>query len=306
MLMADRDFAVREIDQIQKIFLATRDKEPVTLEKINGVWMLNGKYKASLNPIKNLLETIRDVRMQSIPSKGHVKNIMDGIAIYGIKVEIYRSNNEILKTFYVGGGTQNEYGTYFFMEHGSQPYIMEIPHFSGNIRSRFDLDITDWRDHSVFNIPTSAIEKVLVEYPYQPENSFIIKKEENQFGLYDFANPNLKLQIAEPAMLKTYLTFFDGISAEDIQNTNPIRKVAAKLNPYCNIGIYQIGSTEPMTYKLFPMQVDTTGKVHYEFSQSLIEQGELFRWHLDRSDGDFLLLQYPNVQALLKKKKEFK
>ncbi len=306
LILADRDFAVKDVGVIHKIFLATRNKEPITLEKIDGVWMLNGKYKAAANPIKNLLETIRDIRMQSIPSKGHVKSIMEGIAVYGIKVEIYGEDDEKLKTYYIGGTTQQEYGTYFFMEHGSQPYIMEIPHFAGNLRERFDLDETDWRDRTVFDIPTSSIEKVSVEYPYQEEQSFVIKKTNNEFSLFDFTNSNLKLQSSNATVLNKYIQGFEGIGAEDIQNVNPLRKEVVKLKPFCIISISQSGKKDPTSYRFFPIQVDTSGKVSFEFNQSMLDQGTYFRLHIDRSDGDFLLVQYPVVQAVLKKKDDLK
>jgi hypothetical protein len=305
-LMADRDFAVKDISQVQKIFLATRDKQPITLEKINGVWMLNGKYKAAANPVKNLLETMKEIRIQSIPSKGHQKGIMEGIAVYGIKVEIYGSNHDLLKTYYVGGATQQEYGTYFYMEHGSQPYIMEIPHFVGNVRERYDLDFTDWRDQSIFEFSAASVEKLTVEYPSQMENSFILKKNGDQFELYDFVNSNNKIQVSAPAILKSYLQSYEGIGAEDIQNENPMRKEAQRISSYCTISAFLNGKETPLTYKFFPVKADSSGKVHYEFNQALIDKGDLFRWHIDRSDGDFMLVQYPNIQPILKRKDDFK
>lgn len=306
LIMADRDFAVKEIDKIEKIFLATRNMDPISLEKVNGVWMLNGKYKVATNPIKNLLETIRDIRMQSIPSKGHVKGIMEGISVFGIKVEIYGKDDENLKTYYIGGTTQQEYGTYFYMEHGSQPYIMEIPHFVGNVRERYDLDEFDWRDKTVFDVSFGSIAEVSLEYPFEPEKSFNIKKEADQYALYSNLNPDVKLQTTSANSIKKYLVNFEGVGAEDIQNIHPLRQEIVKLKPYCIIRIVQAGSSAAMTYNFHPITVDDSDKVIYEYDPNApnMKRGNINRFHISRSDGDFLLVQYPNVRNILITKDE--
>lgn len=305
LLLADRDFAVKDIHSISKIFLASRSKNPILLEKINGVWMVNNKYKAAENPLKNLLHTLRDIRMQSIPSKGHVKSIMEGIAVYGIKVELYDSDGKKIKTFYIGGTTQQEYGTYFFMEHGTQPYIMEIPHFAGNLRERFDLDEMDWRDKTVFDFTFTRVESIQLDYPLQSDSGFRIVKEENEYGIYSPSNNNSKKKLMANQEFKNYLNHFENIGAEAIQNDHPIKKEIAKLQPYCIISVQLTGQSSATTYRFYPIAGDTTGAVNYIFDPELVAMGKYFRLHVDRSDGDFLLVQYPNVMGIFRKRQDF-
>ncbi len=303
-LLADRDFAIKDTDKITKIFLAGRNQESITLEKVNEVWMLNGKYKAAENPVKNLLQSIRDIRLQSIPPKGHMKSIMEGIAVYGIKVELYGEANKLLKTYYVGGTTQHEYGTYYYMENGTQPYVMEIPHFAGNLRERYKLDELDWRDKSVFEFTASDVIRLSVEYPHDVNRSFLIKKEDSEYRLFDISNEQKIQGVSKTKILESYLQSFEGVGAEDIQNKHPMKDEIIKLLPYCIISVQKKDSDEILSYKFFPVNHESDGKFSYNYKPELFDK-EFFRLHVSRSTGDFLLVQYPNVVNLFKHKSDF-
>jgi hypothetical protein len=304
VLMEDRNFAVADTAKIQKIFLATRDQAPITLERINGVWMLNGIYKASVNPVKNLLETIKNIRLQSIPSKGQAKTIMEGIAVYGIKVEIY-DQHEKIRTYYVGGPTQQEYGTYFYMEHGSQPYTLEIPQFVGNVRERFDLELLDWRDKTIFDFTALDVSLIKLEYPYHQEHSFVLNKIKEEWSISDFNKLEPGLKKIKSEVIYRYLDAYEKIGAEEIQNSNPIRKEIANLKPYCSLTIKLNSNPEPLQYHFYPIEIDSAGKVRFNFNEEQINEGKIFRMQVDRSNGDFLLVQYPNLVGVLKYKEDF-
>lgn len=305
LLMADRDFAIKDSKRIHKVFIANRSTEPITLEKKEGVWFVNGKYKANPNSMNNLLQTLQDIRLQAIPSKGHIKGIMEGIAVHGIKVEVYGEDEEILKTYYVGGSTISEYGTYYYMEHGNQPYIMELPHFVGNVRERFDLNLNDWRDRSVVDIEGSRIEEVSLEYPDDPNASFILRKQENQFELYDFVHQQIKLNTPGQKLVNSYLEHFKGIGAEAIQNSNPKRKEYSSLKPFCILGIKESGNKAPLVLRFIPIATDSFGIANPEVRPIQMTRGQIFKLHVDRSDGDFLMVQYPVVEPLLITKQDF-
>ena len=52
-LKAERNFAVKDISRLQKIFIAQRDGETTLLEKKGSEWLYNGKYKARPNAMDN-------------------------------------------------------------------------------------------------------------------------------------------------------------------------------------------------------------------------------------------------------------
>ncbi|HEX5625712.1 MAG TPA: hypothetical protein VFX48_06840, partial [Saprospiraceae bacterium] len=177
-------------------------------------------------------------------------------------------------------------------------YIMEIPSFVGNVRARYDLDLRDWRDRSVFDAPVSSIEEIRVSYPDNPSESFIIRKGEQKMDLYDFANPAQKLEVRNPKTLKAYLDHFTGIGSEGIQNQNPKKDLIISQKPYCTIQLKMIGQSDPVICRFIPIQTDTLGQLVLFPQDEAYRAGSFFRMHVDRSDGDFLLVQYPNVQPL--------
>ncbi len=303
-LTADRDFAIKDVAEIEKIKLINPVGDSIILKRHGSYWMVNETYKAFPNSVSNLLDAVGSVRLQSIPSKGYYKNIMDGLRGMGIKVEIYDGNDEKLKSYVVGGTTQQEYGTYFLMEHSRQPYIMEIPHFIGNVRERYDLSLTDWRDRTLIDIPAAEIEEVRVDYPYHRNNSFRILKDENQLKFFDGQESTQAIPIQNRKLLTNYLETMSQLGAEGIQNNHPGRKKIAEMIPFCQISVKRAGTPDPYICKFYPIKDDSTGSA-VNLDPDYLAEGNFFRFNVDRSDGDFLVVQYQVMKPLLWSKYDF-
>ncbi|MBK9108352.1 MAG: hypothetical protein IPM92_08250 [Saprospiraceae bacterium] len=304
-LKAEREFAVKNIDQIEKIILNNRLGDSIHLSKSESSWILNGKHKVFPNAMRNLLQTIVSIKMQSIPPKTSYQSVMDGIKGSGIKVDIFGKGDQKIKSYWVGGSTLREEGIFFLMEGSQQPYIVSIPSFVGNVRERYDLSYNDWRDRSLIDIKPEAISSVTVEYPFQSHNSFKIKKQENKFYLLDIMQANKQLVFQNPKILQSYFQSFEGIGVEGIQNKHPLKDSISAMTAYCIISIEANGLDTPMIYKFYPIQEDTTAPARVNTDPRFTASREFFRLHVARSDGDFLLVQYPLVQTLLRTKYDF-
>ena len=116
LLGADRQFAVKNTDEIYKIFIVDRQENKTTLERKDGYWLYNGRWRTRPTAIKNLLEAVRNVEMMYKPPRSAVTNMVKSLAAEGIKVELYDRNNKLIKAYYVGGATANETGTYMIMD----------------------------------------------------------------------------------------------------------------------------------------------------------------------------------------------
>ena len=101
----DRKFAVKNIDDVQKVFIAKRTGETTTLTRNGDHWLVNGQHKASPNAVENVLEVISDVTLKFVPPRPAYDNIVKEIAARGIKVEVYGRGDNLLKSFYIGGVT---------------------------------------------------------------------------------------------------------------------------------------------------------------------------------------------------------
>ncbi|MBK7936223.1 MAG: hypothetical protein IPJ82_03720 [Lewinellaceae bacterium] len=107
----DMEFAVPNTGDICKIFLADRNGQTATLERKEGYWLYNGKSRARPTAINSLLETIGKINVWYIPPKAAEKSMINSLAAEGIKVEIYDKDGKKMKSYYVGGVTNDEQGT---------------------------------------------------------------------------------------------------------------------------------------------------------------------------------------------------
>ncbi|RMG79172.1 MAG: DUF4340 domain-containing protein, partial [Bacteroidetes bacterium] len=220
LLGEDRHFEIKNPDDIQKIFIAQRTGiPPVTLERAGDHWVVNKKYRARESAVNNVLEVLTTVRMESIPSRAALDNIVKELSAQGIKVEVYGKNDTPLKVFYVGGVSPDERATYFIMEGSAQPYAVEIPSMEGSLRPRFELAGDEWRDRAVFREKPENIQSLSVEYPKQRSKSFVVERKGNAWDVRPFYDitPRINAPVLQNEV-EAWLLGFDALIAENFVN----------------------------------------------------------------------------------------
>lgn len=282
---------IDDTDQIHKIFIVARHGTSYKLEKKPEGWIVNGKHKVRPAKIRYILETLRRQRVKSIPAKAASESIVKNIASTGLKVEVYDINDEELLTFYVGGTTNDERGTYMIKEDSNQPLVMHLPGWEGGLRTRFWDDPENWRDRSVFSTPTKDIKYVKVDYPRQKSQSFeIIRKE----GMYEvrpvYKTTDLITKPATQEGVTEYLNLFKSKVSENFSNRHPGKDSIKQLIPFCEI---QLLATDQDTQKVrfYPQ----TSNVEYQNpnipGRVLASRGAIERYFVDNNGEDFQLVQ---------------
>ncbi|MBV6474123.1 MAG: hypothetical protein JPMHGGIA_02426 [Saprospiraceae bacterium] len=304
-ITAERAFAVERVEDIRQIVLNNPVGDSIFLEKTGDAWLVNGRYKAFPNAVTNLLQTLTSVRMQSIPPKSYIKTIFEGMRGSGIRVMLFDKNSRILKDYIVGGSTLREDGNFFLMDGSRQPYIVGIPNFVGNVRERYDLSLNDWRDRSVIDVDPERIESFSIEYPYHPEHSFGMIKKENRFFVHDPVQGGSEGGPLSEKRVRDFLESLPDAGAEGIQNNNPNREKIVALSPYCRIAIREAGKNQALELSFYPIATDTSGNAVIAENHGQLPDTTFFRLHAQRSDGDFLLVQYPVVRHLFVRKTDF-
>ena len=215
------NFAVKDTASINKIFMADRSGKKVTLERVSSSeWRVNGKYKAKSSSINTLLETMHGITVKETVPKTAFNTIVKRLATQAVKVEIYQ-NNELSKTYYVGGPTLDYYGTYMLMENSSTPYVVCVHGFGGYLTTRYFLEQNLWRSNYIFPASPLDLAEVKIEYPKNPDLSFDLFIHHNQSNTKEvtFELKSLKtgkeINFDENA-IKAYLLEFKGISFENI------------------------------------------------------------------------------------------
>lgn len=225
-----RDFAVKDTASITKIYMVDKSGEGVTLTRVNeGRWRVNEKYFARQDAVKTLLNTIYSLEVKSPVGKKAQDNVVKRLATGSTKVEIY-NNDELTRLYYVGGETQDALGTYMLLadaetgKNSSVPFIMYIPGFEGYLTTRYFTVAADWRDRTIFSYVPTNIKTIKVEYPTEPQSSFIVhNKGENLFDVQTL-NPPATVPGFDTIAVKQYLSYFRNIQFESIE------KEPAKVN----------------------------------------------------------------------------
>ncbi len=225
------EFAVQDTATITKVFLADKKNRTILLERIGvGEWLLNGTYKARNSGINLLFETFKHlVPKFPVPKSGH-DNIVAQLAVSSIKVEIYQQvyridlfglkllpHEKLTKTYYVGGATQDNMGTFMLLEGADVPFVVHLLGFRGYVAPRYSIMEKEWRDHTVFKNKLSEIQEVIMEIPTEPENSFKVLKGNRELKLVNFET-NEEIPQFDTLRLLNFLTAFNDVRYEALLN----------------------------------------------------------------------------------------
>ena len=260
-----RDFAVKDTAAIDKIFLADKAGATILLEReSSGSWTLNKKYKPRPDAIQTLLTTINRVSVKSPLAKSAFSNIVKRLASNSVKVEIYQKG-KLSKTYYVGGPTPDNTGTYMMLENSATPFVTEIPGFEGYLSTRYFTNESEWRDRTIFALTPPQIKSIRIEYHERPENSFeLSRKEDNSFELLSISNK--KKIVYDSLSLKRFLALFQHISFEALVTSLSKQRQDSIIQspPFVSMKVTTVKG-ETISFKSFhrrakPEQTDEFGK----------------------------------------------
>lgn len=227
----EASFAVRDTSNITKIFIVNKAGKRNTLTKIGPArWLINDKYEAHQGIVQTLLETIRNVEVQRPIGKNEQETIVKDLAANHNKVEIYLENR-LFKTYYVGGHTLDQTGTYMLLEGASKPYVTHIPNFEGFLNVRYQIDEKIWRTPKIIPFPSNEIQQISIAYPKAEKENFTISKS----GI-DFLLNNSKV---DQGKILFYIKQFDNFFVENYlwNASQGFKDTISQEIPFCEISI---------------------------------------------------------------------
>ncbi len=277
----DSEFAVKDIESLTMIFLADkRGNRNKLVKQPNGKWQVNEDYYVAEHMMELLLRTLQQVQVKNpVPNAMHnmaVKNL----GVVGIKVELYAG--EHLKTFYVGGTTNDDLGTFFIMEGSETPFVCHIPGFDGFLTSRFEIKRANWIDRSYFTSPKSEIKSIMVKYGSGSDEDFTITADNGSFGVDNISN-------LDSSTLNKYLNYYSNTHFESYVNTEDRQQLQDSLEaeiPFCTIQMEHQDVKQSRLLKLYPFK-------------------SLDRMYGITEQGDLITAQYFNFNQLMVKKSFF-
>lgn len=190
-----QDYNIDDITKITKITIKDKNNKEIVLDKVNdSTWTVNKDYNANMLMVNTLLGTFKDMRIREPLPKAARNNVVKDLAADSKKVEIYTTDyfihwgfiklfkhQRLNRTFYVGGETQDEMGTYMLKKGDKEPFVVYIPNFRGYLSTRFSAVLDLWRAHTVFKYKGNEITKIKVELPTDESESFELIKNPKGF-----------------------------------------------------------------------------------------------------------------------------
>lgn len=293
-----RDFAVNEIELVDKIVITSKAPSKVELIKHGEHWMVNNNFKARPSSMKYILKTLNKMEIKHPVQKNSIDQILNDMAAISIKVDVYK-NGKKDKTLYIGNNTPDEKGTYMLLEGGLSPYAIHIPGFEGYLRSRFIYDPMLWKSKEVMNIEQKNIEWLTMEYPNQKEASFKLVQNGKTISLFDSQN---NPQPIKSMVARNYLTAFKNIAHEGfIMASDPVQpEEIITLPKIFNLTIKEKGKPE---YTLRSFQ--KTEYVKTEDGNGFYQKVDKNRLYATNGESYFII-QYFVFNPMLKQLADFK
>ncbi|MDX1478158.1 MAG: hypothetical protein R3301_10675 [Saprospiraceae bacterium] len=285
------DFAIKEIDRVHRVVLTHGDKRQFDLRRTSDGWTVNNLYKARMSSVEPLLEVIQRVDIKYIPPQAAMDYIIWDIGANAIKVEIFDRQDDLIKTYYVAGSTADERGTHMIMEGSRQPFVMHLPTMDGSFRARFTLGIDDWRDRHFMPMQPDEITRVVVEYPRQKSQSFILEADKGTYEVTPLY-PDLRTYPDRPrsGAADLYLRALTGMACESYETNYAAVDSIRSLQPFSRIAIVCQDSTRNALLHLYPKGP----LVHSEFSPAV------HRFFVDLIPGDFMVAQHGVIREMLR------
>jgi hypothetical protein len=153
-------------------------KKTVLIRKTPGMWQVNEKFRARKDCIDNLLEMANRIKVRTTVGEKARDNIIKRIAAHYKKIEFF-VNGKWEKTYLVGPSAADNAGTYMVLETAAQgrsaePYVMEIPGFSGVLDARIFTNENEWRFTGIFNYDYHDIRQIKIINHDIPQESFVM------------------------------------------------------------------------------------------------------------------------------------
>lgn len=231
-----QDFHIEDTSSITKLFLADKESNEVTLTKEgDSTWVVNGTYAANQPLVDLLLETLNTMRIRQQVNKNAIPNAIKDLAAHSVKVEVYQqvpfinwfggkiklfTREKLTTTYFVGRETQDMMASFMYREGDEVPYIIHIPGFRGFLTPRFIADPLKWRSHTIVDLNVKEIERIELEIPATPEESFAIVRDGDGFAM-ELAQSHQRTNGFDTARVAQMLSSFTWLNFDEFASIVP-------------------------------------------------------------------------------------
>ena len=217
----DTNFAIEDTASVVRIFIADRKGQRLTLErKKGGAWRMGSGKTPRPDAIFTLLQTLSRWEVKTPVPRPAVQNVFKSLATMSVKVEVTMADGSG-QVYYVGSGTQDMRGTYAMKEGSELPYILHLPGWEGYLSTRFFANEEEMRERVLLRLRPNNLERLVVEYPSEPENSYDLRILPT--GTFELRDLNGTRVPCNPRAAAALFAGFAFMPVEGFENMQPMR-----------------------------------------------------------------------------------
>ena len=195
-------FAIKDTNNITKIFLADMQGEYVLLQRTDAGWMVHDSILVMKPIMEEFLTTIASLTVKQVVPKTGQNTINKVLSTSAVKVDIYQTKPKFTifgiefgnkerktKTYYMGPATMDNLSNFALLEGSEDPYIVYVPGFRGFATPIYSTNYADWINHDIFQTKITRIQSAEFIDLIHPEESFkAVKTGARFFDVYDYQN----------------------------------------------------------------------------------------------------------------------
>ena len=204
------------------------------------------------------------------------------------------------KTYYVGGPTADNLGTFMLMEDADDPYIVFIPSFRGFVAAMYSPIEDNWRDQTIFSTKFKDLKSVEMENFEEPDESYVIKRYSDYDIKFIPAITNEE-EAFDTVRVLEFLTSFSKIRYESLLNNKVDQAFRDSVTALTPAFIITITENDGLETRLVTFR---KGKIPEDPEKWPYDRDRLYG--LMNDDTDFVLLQYFVFDKLLRPASHFR
>ncbi len=278
---------IPDTSQISRINILDRNGERTTLARDGKRWLVN-EMEARQDAVDNLLATLHNQRVSALVPKAALNNVVKDLGSNGIRFDVKGKKDESIMSFYVGGVTPDERGTFMLREGSEWPVIVNIPGFEGGLRSRYIMSIRDWRSRQIIR-PVKSISKLILDYPTRQEHSLVLERSGKEYQVTPLYKPDADPVPVHEYLVEAYTDQINHLFAEGILDDSK-REALNSSTPFCLVTIAdESGNVQKLEF--YPT-------VWIDYGSSDDKPVKIERYYTDYNDETIYLTQHLLMQKI--------
>jgi hypothetical protein len=182
------------------------NNETTILTKGPANWVVNSKYNVRNNLIPLLFIGLTKSEVKRPVAAENKEKIIALLKQKGVRIKTEDAIN--VNSFTLASNDNDANSSYYMAEGSTEPYIIFVPGFTGDMANLFKMDEANWRSKILFNSTPLSLQQIKISYPSFPKSNISIKWNTNKTFTID------GIQFIDSSKVVTYLAQFEQVTVD--------------------------------------------------------------------------------------------